>query len=163
MLVSRVNSQTVASAPPSASAQGLEAPRLRVRITTVDSNHVEHLYTGVATALRSDTLHLSSGGTLRAIPMSTIRVLEISRGRHSRAGTGALVGAVFGLGLSLSVLSVAVAVSGIEGGFYLVSGGVGFLRGPWRTRRPAVPLRAMGRGAGSAVWKPTGPTRKRPD
>jgi hypothetical protein len=66
-------------------------PTHRVRVTVVTPPGDAARYVGLA-SLRADTLSLVDESGLRAIPVATIRQLELSRGRHGHGAMGSLLG-----------------------------------------------------------------------
>jgi hypothetical protein len=88
-----------------------EAPpahRVRVGVTSPSGDPAR--YVGMA-SLRADTLVLVDDGGLRAIPVNTIRQLELSRGRR---GNGTL-GTLLGLGVGVAMGMDASPAGGGEG------------------------------------------------
>ena len=91
--------------PPIAFAQQPESPpswawRPRVRVTFTGTSHGRMVGTYLRTA--ADTIWLDAGMTRPSpIPLERVATFEVSRGRHSNAGRGALIGSAVGLGLGL--------------------------------------------------------------
>jgi hypothetical protein len=67
----------------------------RIRITAPVRGLTQ--ITGTFVAIRSDTLLMASVDRQLEVPLSTVTRLEVSRGRSSNAGKGALIGLVGGL------------------------------------------------------------------
>jgi hypothetical protein len=84
----------VMAAPPAAGAQSTADLRegTRVRIAEAAAGRL----VGTVSAVRGDTLVVRSGNDVRAVPFSSIRVLQVSRGRPPRLAS-ALEGGAIGL------------------------------------------------------------------
>ncbi len=87
-----------------ASAQDFSILDRRIRITTVTRVAGMQQYVGVAMWLRADSIGVVNHGEERVVPIASIIRLEESRGRHSNARRGAVIGA--GVGLVLGVVAV---------------------------------------------------------
>jgi hypothetical protein len=105
----------VAPFPLLAQQESLLAPGERVRVTAPGIGVHERVCT--FSALRRDTaLVMERGGTLLALPLASITKLEVSRGRRSRVGKGAVIGllAGAGAGVLLGALDLAQEEGGAE-------------------------------------------------
>jgi hypothetical protein len=71
-------------------------PTHRVRVTALTQSGDSARYVGLA-SLQADTLSLVDDSGLRAIPVATIRQLELSRGRRGHGTVGTLLGLGVGL------------------------------------------------------------------
>lgn len=80
--------------------------RIRVRLNTTPPTTL----VGTVDALRNDTLSLRLEAESRVLPLSSINTLDVSRGRHSNAGKGAVIG-----GASLGLLGLAAGAACGEG------------------------------------------------
>jgi hypothetical protein len=82
---------------------GIAPPAHRVRVTVVTPAGDAARYVGLA-SLRADTLSLVDDSGLRAIPVATIRQLELSGGRRGHGTVGGLLGLGVGLAAGLGAL-----------------------------------------------------------
>ncbi len=108
-----------AAADLAAQQDTLVVPGARVRVTapTVAENHL----VGTVAAVDADTLVLgvNHGTSSLAIPFASMTSLEVSRGKKSKAGLGAIIGAPIGL---VAGALIGYAASGGGGTFPLGEG-----------------------------------------
>lgn len=117
------------------------SPAHRVRVSVVTLSGDAARYVGMA-SLRADTLALVDDGGLSAIPVATIRQLELSRGRRGNGTLGALLGLGVGLAAGLDAAPEGGGEGSISGEvlviplYSLVGSGLGyFIGGKIRTER----------------------------
>jgi hypothetical protein len=115
-----------------AQQESLLAPGERVRVTAPSIGVHERVCT--FSALRRDTALVMDRGTLLALPLASVTKLEVSRGRGSRAGKGAVIGLLVGTGAgaALGVIDLAGEDEVAEYLFVFyagLGGGVGALLG----------------------------------
>ncbi len=100
------------------SSQVLPGTRVRVTAPAVDANPLK----GTVVAVSPETLTLAVEGLVGEtwdprleIPVESVTGLELSRGKYSRLGKGALIGGLIGGGLGFGL---GVAAAAESGGFY---------------------------------------------
>jgi hypothetical protein len=94
--------------PAQAQDRPVLAPGDRVRVTV---GTPPKLHAGTLEAVRGDTLVLR-GKTVQLVPVDSVRLLEVSRGRHRRTWSGAWVGALAGAGAGVLFGALASSCEG---------------------------------------------------